>query len=148
MMSCTALPGEDTLLGGAGNDVLKGGADNDILDGGSGSNTAIYSGASTDYVITPHDQETFTVADQVAARDGSDHLTNIRFAHFEGDDKIVTLINSAVKDLAISTTRVAENTLTDTVIASLSATDDDGDAIQYSLISTDGPFSSTAATSF
>ena len=52
----------------------------------------------------------------------------------------MTLINSEVKDLAISTTRVAENTLTDTVIASLSATDDDGDAIQYSLVSTDGPF--------
>ena len=51
------LAGEDTLLGGAGNDVLKGGADNDILDGGSGSipqSTA----SSTDYVITPHDQET------------------------------------------------------------------------------------------
>ena len=136
----SGLAGEDTLLGGAGNDVLEGDGGNDILDGGSGANTATYSGASTDYVITPHDQETFTVADQVAARDGSDHLTNIRFAHFEGDDKIVTLINSAVKDLAISTTRVAENTLTDTVIASLSATDDDGDAIQYSLVSTDGPF--------
>jgi len=136
----SGLAGSDTLLGGAGNDALEGGAGNDLLDGGSGSNTAVFSGASTDYLITPDGQEAFTVADQVADRDGSDHLTNVRFAHFEGDGRTVALINSAVKDLALSKTQVAENTLADTIIASLSATDDDGDAIQYSLVATDGPF--------
>jgi serralysin len=74
--------GRDVLWGGAGHDVLNGGADNDALDGGSGTNTAVFSGARADYVITRNSDGTITVADKQAGRDGSDQLKNIQHARF------------------------------------------------------------------
>jgi hypothetical protein len=41
--------GNDTLLGGEGDDTLIGGGGNDFLNGGAGTDTAVFTGASTDY---------------------------------------------------------------------------------------------------
>jgi Ca2+-binding RTX toxin-like protein len=45
--------GDDTLSGGDGNDFLIGGPGNDVLLGGAGFDTAVFSGAHTDYSVTP-----------------------------------------------------------------------------------------------
>jgi hypothetical protein len=43
--------GDDRLFGDAGNDRLVGGGGNDWLDGGSGIDTAVYTGAITDFSV-------------------------------------------------------------------------------------------------
>lgn len=43
---------DNTLNGHAGNDIITGGAGNDIIDGGAGIDTAIYTGAFSQYAIT------------------------------------------------------------------------------------------------
>ena len=45
--------GDDQLYGGADADWLDGGAGDDWLDGGEGLDSAFYSGARSDYTITP-----------------------------------------------------------------------------------------------
>ncbi len=68
--------GNDTLIGGAGNDTLNGGAGNDIIkasngsdviDGGADSDTLIYSGAYSSYIIT-YDATSKRLPDQKARR--------------------------------------------------------------------------------
>lgn len=46
------MDGWDLLRGGAGNDRLYAGEDNDYLSGGSGADTAIFSGAISDYAVS------------------------------------------------------------------------------------------------
>jgi VCBS repeat-containing protein len=43
--------GDDSIFGGNGNDTLTGGAGLDYLDGGAGTDTAVYSGALSEYTI-------------------------------------------------------------------------------------------------
>ncbi|MDB5440394.1 MAG: Proprotein convertase, partial [Caulobacteraceae bacterium] len=75
-------PNADVIDGRGGDDVLSGGAGNDGLDGGAGSDTAVFTGASSYYVITALGGGNFTVADQMAGRDGTDTLTGIEFLQF------------------------------------------------------------------
>lgn len=44
--------GSDTISGDDGNDTIEGGTGDDIIDGGAGTDTAVYSGASSDFTIT------------------------------------------------------------------------------------------------
>lgn len=73
------LAGDDELFGGAGDDVLRGDAGNDQLHGGDGTNTAIFSGLFSNYIISGN-----TIEDTVGA-DGTDTFFNIqRFKFFDG----------------------------------------------------------------
>jgi Ca2+-binding RTX toxin-like protein len=81
--SIDAGGGNDTVLAGVGDDTISGGAGNDYIDGGTGSNTAAYSGASTDYHIAKLANGTYTVEDlRNASPDGADTLTNVQFLKF------------------------------------------------------------------
>jgi Ca2+-binding RTX toxin-like protein len=71
----------DVIYGGAGNDVITGGIGNDIIDGGDGSDTAVFSGKVSDYTFSRVGNQ-IDVADRIAGRDGTDHLTNIEFLKF------------------------------------------------------------------
>jgi VCBS repeat-containing protein len=73
----------ETWLGGTLNDTLTGNGGNDTLDGGNGSDTAKFAGAWTDYLIGIA-AGTVTVADRVAARDGTDTIRNVEFFNFGG----------------------------------------------------------------
>jgi len=78
--------GDNQLRGGGGNDTLAGGAGDDVLDGGAGVDTARFTGAKGDYLITADGAATL-VADQrpgtaLAPHDGTDRLTNIRYLEF------------------------------------------------------------------
>ena len=99
--------GDDALVGGADNDTLTGGSGNDTIIGNDAtvvrsgatfnvggitgaapnageSDTAVYSGASSDYVVTRDPSGSYTVADQVAGRDGTDTLWGIETIDFAG----------------------------------------------------------------
>jgi|CXWL01.1.fsa_nt_gi Ca2+-binding RTX toxin-like protein len=78
--------GIDTVYGGSGNDEIKGDSGDDHLDGGDGvSDTAVYSGASSDYVVAYNPvSNSFTMTDSKAGAgsDGTDTLVNFEFAKF------------------------------------------------------------------
>jgi hypothetical protein len=80
--------GDDHIEGFDGNDVLGGGGGNDYIDGGGGVDTAVFSGASTQYTIT-HIGSSVSVADMVPNRDGTDILTNVEILQFT--DKSINL---------------------------------------------------------
>ncbi|NBE09679.1 calcium-binding protein, partial [Paragemmobacter ruber] len=76
--------GNDSLIGGSGNDTLQGGTGNDTLDGGAGTDRAVFTGPVTEYSFDYGPGGALIVTDTVAARDGTDTLTGVEFATFNG----------------------------------------------------------------
>jgi Ca2+-binding RTX toxin-like protein len=70
------LDGNDTIHGGDGGDFIEGGPGDDFLYAGKGSSTAVFSGILADYTLA-FDTGTseFVFTDQVAGRDGTDHVS-------------------------------------------------------------------------
>ncbi len=86
-------PGNDTLRGEAGNDILDAGAGNDLLEGGTGNDTlaggagtdrAVFTGPVTEYSFDYGPGGELIVTDLVGGRDGTDTLSGIEFATFNG----------------------------------------------------------------
>jgi serralysin len=73
--------GIDSLHGDGGDDLLRGGADDDILDGGEGVDTALFSGTSSDYVVTSLGGTSW----RFVGPDGDDVLSDIEFVRFDED---------------------------------------------------------------
>lgn len=75
---------DNQITGSEGNDTLRGGKGNDRLDGMSGtSDSAVFSGPFADYLVTyDPTTDTYTVADKVNGRDGSDTVRNTEFFRF------------------------------------------------------------------
>lgn len=70
--------GSDLLHGGDGNDVLMGGGGNDLLAGGAGVDTAVFSGARSQYALVGFNTYTPMVADlRPGANDGKDRVDGI-----------------------------------------------------------------------
>ncbi|MGO4706075.1 cadherin domain-containing protein [Microvirga sp. 2MCAF38] len=122
------------LIGGGGNDTLAGERGDDTLDGGTGTNTAYFFGTSDQATYHNNGDGTWTTT----GIDGTDLLKNIRILEYR--DKSIVLWNAAPTSLGLSSSFVAEDALAGTIVASLSATDTDGDVLTYSLTSSDGPF--------
>ena len=83
--------GNDVLIGYNGNDVFTGGGGNDTIQGGGTNNTAVYSGTAAQYSISISGS-TFTVADTVPNRDGTDTLFNIQYAQFSDRTIALTIV--------------------------------------------------------
>jgi len=82
--------GSDTIVGNSADNHLTGGGGNDSLDGEGGTNTAVYSGASTDYLVVQNLDGTWTVTDlRLGSPDGIDTLANIQFLQF--GDQVVAI---------------------------------------------------------
>ena len=74
--------GNDRIIGNAADNRLTGGAGNDVIDGGFGSNTAVFSGKSTDYLWSKQANGAWRIVDQRANGDGTDQLVNIQYLSF------------------------------------------------------------------
>jgi Ca2+-binding RTX toxin-like protein len=72
------------LYSGAGNDFLFGGGGNDTLDGGAGKDTAVYFGNKSDYKIDGKKDGSWIVRNTGTEGAGTDKLTNIEYAQFDG----------------------------------------------------------------
>lgn len=103
-------PGNDTLNGGSGDDTLAGGADNDSLVGGTGTDTAVFTGSSTNYTIVANADGSTTVTgiDNVGfsyyfTEEGSDTLTGIERLQFDNGE-IVTITSTDSSDEATGST--------------------------------------------
>ena len=84
-------PGDDQIYAGGGGDKIWGGDGNDQIDGGGGPpllgyDTAVYSGASTDYLVTRGADGAVRVQD-LRGHDGQDTLINVPRLQFS--DKLV-----------------------------------------------------------
>jgi Ca2+-binding RTX toxin-like protein len=88
----TGGAGNDTLMGREGNDVLTGGGGNDLIDGGPGDDTAVYSGAHTDYTITVSAYGWIITDNRAGSPDGTDTVRNVE--HLRFSDGVVPLGHS------------------------------------------------------
>ncbi len=134
---------DDTIDAKAGDDTLAGGGGDDVIDGGSGDDVARYTGDFDDYEIRRNDDGTVTVADtrDVVGNDGTDTLTSIAFLQFEdGRVSLQELFNSAPEKILLDGRSVAEDAAKGTVVGTLSATDADGDALDWTLSGGDDAF--------
>jgi Ca2+-binding RTX toxin-like protein len=90
--------GNDVLTGGAGNDSLQAAPGDDILDGGDGVDTAIYTGARSDYRITQRSDGSLLIADnRTGSPDGTDTVSNVEVFQFADKSySPLDLLNTAV----------------------------------------------------
>jgi serralysin len=140
--------GNDIIVGNAADNHLTGGGGNDTIDGGAGVNTAVYSGASSDYQWVDNGDGTWTVTDiGTGSPDGTDTLTNIQFLQFT--DTMVAIDTVTPPDPNTAPVATADTYTTGTKGSlSVSAADGvlsndsdaDGDALTAVLVS--GPSSS------
>ena len=92
----------------------------------------IFSASYDSFVVTRNSATNTSVTyNQNPAANITD-ITGIRFLEFFGDQK-VTLWNANPDSIALNKTAVAENTLVNSTVATLSGHDADGDAVHYSL---------------
>lgn len=73
--------GDDTVFGGSGNDQLMGEGGDDLIDGGDGTDTAVFSAASTDYVVAVAGAG-YTVTAGPSGSDGVDTLASVELVKF------------------------------------------------------------------
>jgi Ca2+-binding RTX toxin-like protein len=117
---------DNRLDGGAGDDVLEGRGGDDVLVGGDGADAATYSGDWSQYRVTDNGDGTFTIADTVAGRDGTDVVEGIEsFAFADGTVSLAELLNDAPSDLVIAGSSVPENVGAGTVVGTIGVTDAD-----------------------
>jgi Ca2+-binding RTX toxin-like protein len=138
----TGGSGNDTITGDGGDNVLSGGSvdfgddGNDTLVGGLGSDTAAFEGKRNDYTITQNDDGSFTVVDSDVYGNGTDTLVDMEFARFS--DLVVDLTNfgdntpPSVPDL--SKAAIKENGKANAVVGTVSASDEDGDSLTFTLL--------------
>ncbi|WP_137157922.1 M10 family metallopeptidase C-terminal domain-containing protein [Rhizobium sp. FKL33] len=129
--------GDDEITGNDGDNKLTGGAGDDLLRGGAGVDAAIFSGASSDYVITAYDDGSYTVAAR-AGYEGKDTLIDIETLSFSDGD--VDLFDNLSPVLVASLADIQANAGTNFSfeISPSAFEDPDGDPLSYSAQLSDG----------
>jgi hypothetical protein len=111
------------LKGNSGNNSFEGLKGNDRLDGKGGSNTAIFTGPSSDYTIVNFDTYA-TVSDGVEDRDGIDTLWNMHHLQFSDELVDITLessVTSLIEKSKKNTVLLFPNPTTDYVNVELNS---------------------------
>ena len=142
--------GNDTLSAGLGDDSLTGGAGDDDLTGGAGTDTAHWSGDHSDFAINYNaGADTFTITDLNAGDgdEGTDTVTGVESFDFNGTtythaDMVAEAeaqANTAPGSPTLASGgSVPENSAAGTVVATLTATDADGDPLTYQITDASG----------
>ncbi|MBB1250710.1 M10 family metallopeptidase C-terminal domain-containing protein [Rhizobium sp. G21] len=133
--------GDDELIGNDIANMLRGGAGDDLLKGGAGTDTAIFSGAASDYAITANDDGSYAVR-ALGGDEGEDTLIDVEKLSFsDGEvnltDDVVTnsapVLASAIADIQAE---AGTNFLVE--ISPGAFEDPDGDSLTYSATLEDG----------
>ncbi|HET7717584.1 MAG TPA: calcium-binding protein [Bauldia sp.] len=89
--------GTDALAGGAGNDRFTGAGGDDALDGGADVDTAVFSGARSNYTLLVLSENSIRVIDnRPGSPDGTDTLTDIEFLEFS--DQTLEVVIAPIDD--------------------------------------------------
>jgi hypothetical protein len=96
----------DHLLGLSGDDTLNGLSGNDRINGGNGTDTAIFSGAFSDYTIDAHGNGNgpITITDTRPTGDGTDKLINVELLQFSDatiDAKTGAVVGAAAGNIVV-----------------------------------------------
>ena len=117
--------GTDALSGDAGNDRFTGAGGNDALDGGADTDTAVYTGARSDYTLIVLSENSIRVIDnRPGSPDGTDTLTDIELLEFT-DQTLAPVIEPFADDFTM-----AENA---TAAGTVSFQDLNGHAVTYAI---------------
>jgi Ca2+-binding RTX toxin-like protein len=127
----------DKLRGEKGNDTVSGLAGDDELDGGEGHDTAVFHSDFSEYTFAFTDAG-IIVTDKISDGDGSDTLRSIEAARFA--DRTVSLVNTIHEKPVLSKTSFKEDILVDTILAKVSAQDEEGDQLTYTLTDNAGGY--------
>jgi serralysin len=84
----TGNSANNTINGNGGTDTIYGGAGNDIMSGGGGTDTVVFTGISTNYLVTFNSAtNTYTLVDQRSGSpDGTDQVTGFEIYRFANGD--------------------------------------------------------------
>lgn len=126
--------GNDHFYTSKGDDIFIGQAGTDTAIDSGGIDTAIFSGNFAEYAFT-RDQDMLNVHDTRAGGDGRDILNGFEYLQFA--DKTVSTtdltLDTAPSAAVLSSTTLKENSGSNTVVGTLSATDPEGRALTFSL---------------
>ena len=85
----------DIVTGDGQNNAITGGTGDDTINGGVGTDTAVYSGAKSNYIVTPT-VDGYTVEDNRSGSDGTDSLIGVENVKFsDGTFAISSLVTSS-----------------------------------------------------
>jgi Ca2+-binding RTX toxin-like protein len=133
--------GNDMLYGGTGGGQLQGGAGNDALVGGAATDTAVFSGARANYLITYNSAtQTYTVVDQRSGSpDGTDTVSGVEFFQFSDITLDAANVVSGIADATLSGGSIAENPANGSVVGTVAAVVAGGtNVLQYTLTDSAG----------
>lgn len=130
----------DTISGGGGDDVFGATKGNDAIDGGDDYDQVVFSGARADYTVTRLLDGSYTVA--LNDGSGTTTLKNVEAATFSDVTldtvRNVELPGTPPKNIALSKDSALESAQVGETIANFSATDVEGKALAFSLVSDAG----------
>ena len=138
------------LDGALGDDTLSGGSGDETIMGGEGSDHAIWSGNLAEFAVSYDSAgDAFTIRDQDASDgdEGTDTVTGVESFEFGGltydaaemQTEAARQANSGPGSASVASGgAVDENSAPGTVVATLTASDADGDALTFSLSDADG----------
>ena len=86
------MRGNDLLIGQAGDDRLIGSAGNDVIQGGYGEDTAVFSGAKSNYAVLTQASGTTIVFDKTGA-DGIDEVSGVEKLVFADQTVVLGTVN-------------------------------------------------------
>jgi len=97
----SGIIGNDVLRGSDGDDTLNGGMGDDFIYGDSGTDTAIFSGTSSEYIIGYNAiTGSYTIYDTIAMRNGSDTVSDVEYFQFANVKKTA---NESINDIVAPT---------------------------------------------
>ncbi len=101
----------DSLIGDGLSNGFTGRGGNDTIDGGGGNDFASYEGSRDQYLIQRNYDNSYTVTDMVANRNGTDTLRNIEQITFDGGNQRLDLQLTAGNNSAVKSAVIAGNKL-------------------------------------
>lgn len=125
--------GEDRLYGGAGDDTLTGAGSDDIIDGGPGTDTAVFAGQRSGYVVTVTGERT----EVFGTNEGTETLISIEKLKFADGTYVWNAVAGTLErqnSAPVAPARLDLTTAEDQSLAiATGATDPDGDTIVYTI---------------
>jgi Ca2+-binding RTX toxin-like protein len=130
--------GADHITAGLGKDLIEGRAGDDVIDAGADTDTVVYSGNRSDYLVTQNADGSYSIADtRTGSPDGTDTVRNIElFAFADSSVPLAELLNKqpVITSDGGGETVAATVLENGTAVTTVTATDPDaGQTLNYAI---------------